>query len=266
MSDLLKFGIGNSKLGSHILTFSLPAGYACPFAKECHSRADKLTGKIIDGEHCRFRCYSATQEIVYPNVRKQRWHNFDLLRNTKGKSNKLTNLISNSIKEDSNIIRVHVSGDFYSESYFISWLNIALNNPNKIFYGYTKALPYLIKYKSDIPDNFRFVASKGGTHDHLIYRHGLRFAEVVFSLEDAKDKGLLIDHDDSLAIYGNDSFALLLHSTQPAGSDAAKALSKLRKLNIGGYSNKNKNKPKTIISVPIIKIKPKHNKKHSIID
>jgi len=39
---------------------------------------------------------------------------------------------------------------------------------------------------------------------------------------------------------------LLIHNTQPKGSEASKALSKLRKLGIGGYG-KNKNTTLSVI-------------------
>ena len=52
----------------------------------------------------------------------------------------------------------------------------------------------------------------------------MKEAVVVFSEEEAAKLGLEIDHDDSLAIENNGhSFALLLHGTQKAGSDASQA-------------------------------------------
>ena len=116
-----------------------------------------------------------------------------------------------------------------------AWLNVALNNPLVTFYGYTKATPFLVKFKEYIPRNFRFTASKGGTCDNLIARHKLRSAEVVFSVKEAEDKGLEIDHDDSHAITADKSFALLLHGTQPAGSPAGEAWKNIQKT-VGGYS------------------------------
>ena len=234
MKNKLEFGFGNAKLSKAIATFSLPAGHSCPWAKECHSKADRITGRIIDGQHCRFRCFAASNECTYSNVRRSRWHNLDLLR-AAGTIESMSKLIQNSLPWGSTIVRVHVSGDFYNEKYFLAWLNVAYNNPLITFYGYTKATPFLVKYKKYIPSNFRFTASKGGTCDHLISKHKLKYAEVVFSLDEAKQKNLDIDHDDSLAFGESGSFALLLHGTQPPGSDASKAWSKLMKDGIGGY-------------------------------
>ena len=229
----LKFGSGNAKLSTSIATFSLPAGHSCPFAKECLSKADRLTGKIIDGKHCQFRCFAASQEALLPSVRRARWHNFDVLRN-ESKLEKMTSLIQSALPRGYAFVRVHVSGDFWSEKYFLSWLNVALNNPLTTFYGYTKATPFLSEFRKHLPGNFRFTASRGGTCDKLISKFRLRSAEVVFSVKEAEEKGLEIDHDDSHAIMGKKSFALLLHGTQPAGSEAGKAWEKI-KHTVGGY-------------------------------
>lgn len=237
-ANIVSFGIGNAKLSKSIATFSLPAGHSCPFAKECLSKSDLLTGRITDGKYCRFRCFAATGEARATTTRKQRWNNFNILRNSKSES-KIGTIIQNSLPHGMDKVRVHVSGDFFNERYFVAWVNVALNNPLITFYGYTKALPYLVKYRRDIPSNFRFTASRGGTHDYLIAEHGLRSAEVVFSVQEAIDKGLEIDHDDSLAIapHGTD-FALLLHGTQPIGTPASTAWSKIMSSGIGGYGGK----------------------------
>ena len=62
--------------------------------------------------------------------------------------------------------------------------------------------------------------------------HRLKSAEVIFSPEQAEQRGLQIDHNDSLAMTPGSSFALLLHGTQPIGSLASKALKTLRADNI----------------------------------
>ena len=131
--------------------------------------------------------------------------------------------------------RIHVSGDFFSQTYFDAWLQVAKNHPNRIFYGYTKALPFWVKRLEQIPPNFRLVASYGGTHDHLIKEYNLRYSKVVSSVEEAAALKLPIDHDDSLVYEGNKNFALLLHGTQPAGSVFAKTWRKLIKMGMGGY-------------------------------
>lgn len=235
----LNFGFGNAKISNSVATFSLPAGYSCKFAKECLGKVNRITGKIIDGKQCRYRCFAASQDCTYPSVRKSRWHNLDLLRETKSIEG-MANLIQRSMPFGVSMVRIHVSGDFFSETYFLAWLNVALNNPMTVFYAYTKALPFWIKYKKHIPPNFRLTASMGGTCDSLIKKHRLKYAEVVFSTEEARRKGMEIDHDDSLAFGGKKSFCLLLHGVQPAKSEASKAWSALVKQGTGGYNENTK--------------------------
>lgn len=252
----LSFNFGNAKLSKGIATFSLPAGHSCPFAKACFSKADRLTGKITDGKDNQFRCFAASDECLYTNVRNARWTNYLLLKKA-GNVEKMAGLIQQSLPLNVVVVRVHVSGDFYSEKYFLAWLNVALNNPAITFYGYTKALPFLVKYKKYIPSNFRFTASKGGTCDNLIVKHKLKYAEVVFSPEEAEEKGMEIDHDDSKALANRNSFALLLHGNQPAGSRAAGAKLALKHRGITGYNEhsprfKIPSKPITIyVGIPI---------------
>jgi Gene product 88 len=235
---MLKFNKGNAKLGAEIFTFSLPAGYACPGARECLSRAGKHTGKIQDGLETQFRCFAASSEAMYPSVRKQRWDNFDSL---KGKTTQdMTQLIFSSLPEKATTIRVHVSGDFFNESYFDAWMEVARKNPLRTFYAYTKSLHLWVAKMAEIPKNFILNASRGGIHDWMIDAHKLKSAEVVFSVADAKAKGLEIDHDDTHAYKSDKSFALLIHGTQPSGSVASKALSALKKLGWTGYNKKNK--------------------------
>lgn len=236
--DVLSFPRGNAKIGEKIYTFSLPAGWACPFARACLSKSDPITGKITDGEHTEFRCFAATMECRTSAIRKSRWNNYNLL---KGKTfDEMVALIEFSIPRNATIIRVHVSGDFFNESYFKAWLRVALNNPKIVFYGYTKALSFLVKYQKDIPSNFRFTASYGGKLDHLIEKHNLKSIRVVYSVNEATRLMLPLDHDDSHAFSDSpQSFAILIHGVQPKGTPAAKAW-ELIKRSVGGYRKEKK--------------------------
>lgn len=231
----MKFGQGNSKLDEGITTFSLPAGWFCPFADQCRSRADRATGKITDGPNTTFRCFSASGE-VRGSVRDARWHNADLLRGLS--LEELVQLILDSLSPFAGYVRLHVSGDFFSQDYFDAWLEVARRRPRTLFYGYTKSLPYWVRRLAEIPENMVLTASYGGTHDHLIEQERLRSARVVFSEHEAAALGLEIDHDDSHAMQPGPSFALLIHGAQPAGSEAAKAITALRAQGEYGYGER----------------------------
>jgi len=239
VNELLSFQKGNAKLGKKIFTFSIVSGYTCPFAKDCLAKVDRLTGKLTDGPDTQFRCFSASQEALFPAVRKSRWDNFEKIKNAI-KNNTLVELIMNSIPKKATVIRVHVAGDFFNQVYFNAWMEVAKRLPSVTFYAYTKSIGYWINQLGNIPSNFKLNASYGGKQDNLIEQYNLKYAKVVFSVEQAGN--LKIDHDDTSAYMRDESFCLLIHNTQPKGSEASKALSKLRKLGIGGYGKQKKDR------------------------
>ena len=245
MINLLTFGKGNAKLGKDVYTFSLPAGHTCPFADACLSKADRETGKLADGPNTKFRCFAASSEAQYRNVRESRWRNFDALMDASraasddhGRIQNMKNLILMSLPSKARKVRIHVSGDFFNVQYLRAWIDVALERPEVLFYAYTKSLSYWATYQNWIPSNLVLTASEGGRTDKLINTYRLRSAKVVFSTEEAEAAGLEIDHDDSHAMAQGGDFALLLHGTQPKGTEAARALSALKKAGHKGYSAK----------------------------
>ena len=235
MKPTLKFGTPNAKLkkmtkrlGVRLATFTLPAGYTCPGAKDCLAFADRETGKVKDGADTDFRCFMASAEARSPSLRKAVWHNLELLKDAlKNGVKACADLICDSLP-DADVYRVHVGGDYFSKKYLQAWIEVATRNPDKIFYSYSKSLRFL----SDVmrPKNLVLTASRGGKYDELIDQHGWKEALVVYSEKEAEEKGLEIDHDDSHAAFGSENFALLIHGTQPKGSMASQALQAIKKL------------------------------------
>lgn len=236
-----------------IKTFSLPAGKTCPGAVDCKSMAvlNKDTGKLSvrDGAQCKFRCFAASQEAQYSNTYKARLHNLNAIKGLRAAAEIADILDSKAVKygtgnaklssnKKQKTVRIHVSGDFYSQEYFDAWCEVARRNPTTLYYAYTKSIPFWIARLGSIPSNLVLTASLGGKFDSLAREHGLKTAEVVFSEAEAAAKGLPIDHDDSYAMKPGESFALLVHGTQPKGSEAAQALVQLKKKGKGGYSAK----------------------------
>lgn len=225
MTQKLSFQNGNAKLEKGIYTFALPAGHTCPGAGECMAKADRITGKVKDGQNQRYRCFSAGQELYLKGTRKSRWDNFDKVKNAlKAGKDKLVDLILTSIPRKATIVRIHVSGDFFSLAYFDAWLQVAKKCPQITFYAYTKSLTFWEKRKSDIPHNLALTASLGGKWDEKAKELDAHIAKVLYHPNEAK--GLTIDHDDSSAYKEGrpKAFGLLLHGMQPAGTKAAKAL------------------------------------------
>lgn len=184
------------------------------------------------------------QEARHTIVRKQRWQNFTTLQ--KRSSKDMFKLLLSSLKSYRNsyiknhdqhpIVRAHIGGDFFNKSYFLAWMRLAKTYAPTWFYAYTKRLDLWTDNMDIIPPNFELNASRGGKHDELIDKYNLKSAEVVYSYEEAKQKGLEIDHDDSHAYKRGPSFAQLIHGTQPAKSEASKALTLLKLQGWTGYN------------------------------
>ena len=240
--DKLKFGDPNAKLkkmtkkvGLVLKTFTLPAGHTCPAAKDCFSRADRETGKVTDGPDTVFRCFMASAEARSPSLRKLVWHNLELIKEALKRDAQAgfenmphtSQLINKSLPKKFDIMRVHVGGDYFNKEYLQAWIEVAKLNPDKVFYSYSKSL-HLFKQFA-LPENLVLTASRGGKHDDLIDLHGWKEALVVYSEEEAAERGLEIDHDDTHAAFGEDNFALLIHGTQPAGSMASQALQAIKR-------------------------------------
>lgn len=245
---MLKFSAANAKIralkqvpelrpflgkGHKVYSFDILSGWSCPFAKECLSKVHQIGDKrkIKDGPNTQFRCFSASQEALFPSVYNLRKSNFDNLR----KSENMADDLQSYLPKNAGVIRIHVAGDFFSPAYFQAWVETAKNNPTVLFYTYTKSLSYWIANRETIPINFILTASLGGRLDNLIAEHNLRAVKVVFSENEAADLGLSIDHTDELAAspsMRNNDFALLIHGTQPAGSKAAKSISTMKRKSV----------------------------------
>lgn len=227
----LKFNEKNSKLlKSRTAAFSLPAGYSCPGACKCLSWFDREKGKLQDGTESKFRCFAASQEAAFPNVRKLVDRNLAMLKEARTIT-RMSDLIHRSLPkiEEFENIRVHADGDFYNQSYFLAWMQTAERNPDRLFYAYTKSLPIWIRNFYWVPENFVLTASIGGKWDDLIKPNKLRTARVVYHPEEAEALGLEIDHDDSLARdAAHGDFCLLLHGQQAKGSESGAALKRMR--------------------------------------
>lgn len=208
--------------GRNAYTFSMLAGVACPGAKDCKSQAvvqSDGTMRIRDGKHTVYRCFSASQEVLFPAVYNQRKHNLDEVRGCANKLDKLVALIDQSLPQNAQLVRIHISGDFVTQNYFDAWCVVAKRRPNCQFYAYTKSLPFWVKRRYIIPENFVLTASRGGRYDYLIDGHNLKEAIVVGTIEQANDMGLPIDHTDELAMDRKvHKLALLVHGAMPIGS------------------------------------------------
>jgi hypothetical protein len=241
---VLGFSKNNAKLEWPY--FSLPAGYTCPFATVCKNFPAKWEGPLRGGKFkkpssweknvkagpkAEMMCYAARAQGQYPGANVQAFKNLDLIKKMKTKE-KIADLIVRSMKyhnlDNTDVLRIHEAGDFFNQEYFDAWVEVAKRLPNTLFYAYTVSLPYYMARKNSLPNNFKVIASMDKNNEDFILDNDLRYSRVVNSPEEAKELGLPIDVDDSLAWGTDDNFALIIHGGQPKGSEAAKALKKNR--------------------------------------
>jgi hypothetical protein len=248
---LLKFspGVDNIKLARlerltkrKVSTFSLVSGETCPYANECLAKVVRVDGraKMWYGPEMKHVCYSASLESIYPTMLAQREYNSNEILTLAARSwRAAADLIVESIPKNTQVIRIHVGGDFKTRPYFRAWCAALADRPDIVGYAYTKSLPFWVleREAGRVPRNFLLTASYGGKADPWIKKHNLRYVKVVKSVMEAHILGLPIDHDDRHAAmekYRNLNFALLIHGKQRAGSDEGKAVRALR--GKGSYS------------------------------
>ena len=198
---------------AHIAIFDLPAGYTCPGANICKSYANRTTGRITDGKNSKIRCYAASNEALYKNVRYLRWSNYDSLRDKP--KNDMVQLILGAIPKNCKIIRLHASGDFFSLDYFQAWVIVAQQRPDIVFYGYTKVLHAILTIK---PTNFHLIYSHGGIDDTAA--NLLKIPQVYIVNNEAPPIPIICnkidEYMDYLYILEGKSFSIRLHGTQRA--------------------------------------------------
>jgi len=111
---------GNKKLDKSILGWSLPPIKSCLNCGDCHKS-----------------CYAMKAYRLYPACKNAWDRNFDI-----AKSGEFKPLIINqlSVAKKVSTVRIHVSGDFFSQEYINNWCEIIKTYPNFKFYTYTKVM------------------------------------------------------------------------------------------------------------------------------
>jgi hypothetical protein len=121
----------NGKQASIANTFGLPAGknYSCPGATSV----------------CESVCYAGKLEKVFPTVKKNLLHNWELLKDADFDT--MQTLLSDMIDEfridcerrnAPMLFRIHWDGDFFNDTYTYAWQSVILNNTDIQFWVYTR--------------------------------------------------------------------------------------------------------------------------------
>lgn len=114
---------GNAKLGKDVLIFNLPAG----------GKAQGGTCKPT--AWCYQFCYAMKGFHNYPSVSKANAERKEIA-DSKDFAEKAIEELKRTTKPR---VRIHASGDFYSEEYVAKWIKICKAFPEKQFLAYTKS-------------------------------------------------------------------------------------------------------------------------------
>jgi hypothetical protein len=121
----------NGKQASIANTFGLPAGkaYSCPGATSV----------------CESVCYAGKLEKVFPSVKVNLLHNWELLRNADSETmvSLLNEMIidfkADCVKRNAKMLfRIHWDGDFFNDTYTNAWKNVINAHPDIQFWVYTR--------------------------------------------------------------------------------------------------------------------------------
>jgi hypothetical protein len=121
----------NGKQSALANTFGLPAGknFSCPGATSV----------------CESVCYAGKLEKLFPTVKKNLLHNWELLRNADMETmlvlldEMIVDFVNDCNKKDApKLFRIHWDGDFFNDTYTNAWKTVITNHPEIQFWVYTR--------------------------------------------------------------------------------------------------------------------------------
>jgi len=214
MPRTFKWSEGNSKLKktakkwqerfgtpAKIISFNIPQ-----YQSETGQKTCPYAG------HCADICYAGQGRMALPYATAPREENLFLLEE------RTPARVRQDLVEDLSTfrflthVRIHDSGDFYKRWYYKTWVKVAMEMPEIIFYAYTKSLPFL-DWDSH-PRNFRIVQSMGGKRDHNIDES--KPHSRIFANDREREKLNYCDGIDSdiPAILGQRRIGLVYHGVK----------------------------------------------------
>lgn len=141
---------------------------------------------------CRDWCFARTRLYKMSKVQDAYEYRYEI-----SKKDHFNSIISYEIQRlKANYIRVHDSGDYYSDKYMLKWFEIANEHPNVNFYSYTNMIS-MVK-KKQIPENFDFIFSDSGTEKKLINKSNDRHTKIFNSRSDIAIHGYVDATDNDL--------------------------------------------------------------------
>lgn len=140
------FTLGNTKLGLKILSFSLPPVKTCPGMTKW----------------CSKYCYAQKGYLKSEKIQKRWQENFEITKQADF-VDMTVKILNEWFKRGIDCVRIHASGDFYSQEYFDKWKEIAKRLPRMKFVAYTRS--YNLDF-SNLPRNFKLFYSVDPTTEH----------------------------------------------------------------------------------------------------
>ena len=164
----------NGKTPTIANTFGLPAGkaYSCPGATSV----------------CESVCYAGKLEKVFPTVKKNLLHNWELLKDADLDTMEalLTEMINEFIvdcekRNAKMLFRIHWDGDFFNDTYTQAWKNVILNNTSIQFWVYTrvKSAALILKDIDNLSLYYSTDSDNVKTGVDLKNTHGIRLAYLA---------------------------------------------------------------------------------------
>lgn len=154
----------SKEMGLRVFNFGIPAyktasgKVTCPFADKCVKY-----------------CYAQKGAYNWGNVKPAFERRYEISK----QDDFVEIMVSEILKKKVDYLRIHDSGDYYSNDYIYKWFAIANALPHVRFYSYTKSIPLFLDKR--IPENLDIIFSEGSKKDELIdvsiHRHSRIFSD-----------------------------------------------------------------------------------------
>lgn len=179
--------------------------------------------ELSDGSHmnvcpsagvCASVCYARNGTFNFPSVKQAHVEKLEwVLNDLPGWKQAMKDEVAHKRYQGKHV-RIHDSGDFFSDDYLLAWLEIARDTPGVTFYCYTKEVDRFRRivenrdgeYPDAKPDNFRYLYSYGGKQDRSLDEDKDRVADIFPSFEAMEAAGYDTQHvSDLQAIYNENN-------------------------------------------------------------
>ena len=206
--------------GYYVKNGFLAEKVTCPNAGACKSYCYAGAAGIAGGGTYRFRASM---------VKHSRNLNY-VMNNPYDFADQLISEIATKAKRKLRAVRWHDSGDIMDVGYWGVMKAVMTALPHVQFYAYTKAISFM-KSRDDIPANFTFVFSTGGTEDALIDTAKDRHAHIFHSRSALRAAGYS-DGTNTDRLASNPKFqkiGLVIHQNHKAMPRFRKMIERINK-------------------------------------